>query len=68
MLLRTLECCKQNYNILGPLFPEAPSIIYRGAFFLKLQVAPNGIDPPMTPMFFQAMKVFSLVANVGYVN
>ena len=43
----------KNDSLLGPVLPEAPKVIFRGVPPLRLQVAPNIVDPPKTISFFQ---------------
>lgn len=45
-----------NDKILGPVIPEKPVLIYRGAPSLRHSIAHNLIDPPTRPTFFQSLK------------
>lgn len=41
---------------LGPVLPDKAGVIYRGAPPLRNRIAPNVINPPMRPTFFQDLK------------
>lgn len=43
-------------QILGPTLPDSAGMIYRWALPLSGQIAPNVIDPPITPIFFHNLK------------
>lgn len=42
----------QGDQVLGPIIPEQPQVVYRGVPPLRLQVAPNIVDPPKKVSFF----------------
>ena len=43
-------------KVLGPSLPEQAKVIFRGAPTLRNSIAPNVVDPPERPVFFQDMK------------
>lgn len=47
-----------NDKILGPVIPDQPVVMFRGAPSLRHKIAPNVIDPPNTISFFHTMKGF----------
>lgn len=57
----------RNYRVLGPVLPEVPPMVYRGAPPLRLQVAPNVIASPKKAYLFKIWVDISLVGNVLYV-
>lgn len=48
----------RNDRVLGPVIPEQPVLIYRGAPSLRHNIAPNVIDPLRRCPLFQSMKGF----------
>lgn len=53
-------------RILGPNLPEVPHVNYRGVPPLKLQVAPNIVDPPKQINFSRIWEGFIAVGNVPF--
>lgn len=49
----------KNDRILGPLLPNNPRVLFRGAMSLRHTLAPNVPDPPQRPTFFGDLKGFS---------
>lgn len=48
----------QGDRVLGSNLPDMPRIVHRGVPPLKLQIAPNVVDPPKQLSFFQNMGSF----------
>lgn len=48
----------RNDNILGPLLSANPRVLFRGAPNLRHSIAPNVLDPPSRPVFFEDLKGF----------
>lgn len=48
----------KNDKVLGPVLPDQPVVIFRGAPSLRHRIAPNVVNPPKTISFFQSMKGF----------
>lgn len=55
----------RNDSVLGPLLPEAPAVLFRGAPPLRLQVAINIIDPPIRIAFFR--NIFFSPCRKGFI-
>lgn len=49
----------KNDRVLGPLLPNNPRILFRGAMNLRHTLAPNVPDPPQRSTFFGDLKGFS---------
>lgn len=58
----------QGDRVLGSNLPDRPWVVYRGVPPLKMQVAPNVVNPPKQLSFFQNMGDSSLVGNAQFAN
>ena len=45
-------------SLLGPVLPDRPGVVFRGAMALRNKLAPNVSDPPTKPSFFPEMIGF----------
>lgn len=63
IICRHLKVLK-NDRFLGPVLPERAGVIYRGVQPLSGAIAPNVVDPPVKPIFFEHLMGYQLTITV----